>query len=128
VISPQSKYAKKLRRLSPERLRLLNKASYERTKAKLYLLYGNECNECGYRDSRAFNLDHKFRPKGKVNTSNFLRGQALYYAILSGKEDWLKYQLLCANCNTIKRIENDESGKEESSVYEDKVEDKLVIL
>lgn len=99
-----------MRKNNPERKQLLAKISHERVKSRIFLLYGNSCNICGYNDPRAFNLDHKFRPSGKIDVSKFIRGYKLYRDILNGKEDWLKYQLLCANCNHIKRIENNESS------------------
>jgi hypothetical protein len=48
---------------------------------------GGECIRCGFDDKRALQIDH-------------IKGEN-------------KYQLLCANCNWIKRVENNERNKNE---------------
>jgi len=67
---------------------------------------GNVCVRCGYSDERALQVDHingggrYERIVKKINTN-----KALYDDICNTVD---KYQLLCANCNVIKRIENKE--------------------
>lgn len=71
---------------------------------------GGKCKKCGFADSRALQVDHingggnKERMSGRTSgyyfknvTESFLRGEN-------------KYQLLCANCNWVKRHENNECG------------------
>lgn len=66
---------------------------------------GNKCLKCGYsEDWRALQVDHINGGGGeerrKINTIN------LYKKVL--KEGSLYYQLLCANCNWIKKYEQNE--------------------
>ena len=70
--------------------------------------YGGKCSRCGYSDWRALQIDH-------VNGGGVQHRQAYGTAQLqrltirafgSGK-----YELLCANCNWIKRHENSEGGR-----------------
>ena len=68
---------------------------------------GGCCEVCGFRDKRALQIDH-INGGGAVQRragKNWLR---IYREILSSKTD--KYQLLCANCNWIKRAERKEYG------------------
>lgn len=71
-------------------------------------IMGNKCIKCGFSDVRALQIDHidgggadeirTWRFKGNYNThvaTSFL-----------AKEN--KYQLLCANCNWVKKTENNE--------------------
>ena len=68
-------------------------------KAALALL-GNKCCKCGFADWRALQLDHK-------NGGGFkdVRSIARSRDVLRHPE---KYQLLCANCNWIKKHEQKE--------------------
>jgi ribosomal protein L37E len=81
--------------------------SRERAKRKAFEKLGNVCACCGFGDWRAFQLDHKNRYKGP-RWHSFRSGMGLIYALLSGKVPWEEIQLLCANCNAIKRYENKE--------------------
>ena len=67
---------------------------------------GGCCVRCGFADWRALQVDHvlggglRARREGNVYW--------IYSDVLKDKTG--KYQLLCANCNWIKRYENDEHG------------------
>jgi len=81
---------------------------YKMRVAALEIL-GNKCCKCGFTDTRALQIDHingggvKDR---KNTTGNF--SKKVIESFLN-KEN--KYQLLCANCNWIKRFENKEIRK-----------------
>jgi hypothetical protein len=79
-------------------------------KLKLITLYGSCCCKCGYNDPRALQLDHVNGTK--VKQGNYRRGgNGLYFLVLNGKVPKDDYQLLCANCNWIKRYEKNESSR-----------------
>lgn len=68
---------------------------------------GNKCIKCGFSDPRALNIDH-------INNDGHLcrnrSGKASFYRQLLRLPDielFTKYQLLCANCNQIKRCEHE---------------------
>lgn len=70
-------------------------------------LYGNKCVRCGFSDPRALQLDHK-----KGGGRQALRKDKYYYGYLKellANPDYETLQLLCANCNWIKRYENNEN-------------------
>lgn len=69
-------------------------------------LLGCKCKICGFSDYRALQIDHvdgggcKEKRVGNKN-------KYYYNELLKGSK---KYQLLCANCNWIKRFENNETA------------------
>jgi hypothetical protein len=72
---------------------------------------GGKCVKCGYNENRnAFQIDH-------INSDGYIeRKQAgfthiRFYKSIIQSGDQGKYQLLCANCNQIKRFENKEHAK-----------------
>lgn len=82
----------------------------KRAKKAAYDLLGTECVRCGFSDPRALQIDHiegKGHQQRKAITKNFYR--VVVEEILSGEN---KYQILCANCNWIKRSENNEYKKQ----------------
>lgn len=67
---------------------------------------GDACARCGFDDPRALQIDHL---NGGGNQERKTHGWwGVYKRILAG--DVEGFQLLCANCNLIKRIENKEHG------------------
>lgn len=69
---------------------------------------GDKCVWCGFNDKRALQIDHinggGSRERCRITNTNE------FYKIVTESVDnnEEKYQLLCANCNVIKRIENGE--------------------
>ena len=68
---------------------------------------GGECERCGFTDPRALQTDHvhgggaaERRRLGRPNTPSF------YARVLANRAD---YALLCANCNSIKKDEQNET-------------------
>jgi hypothetical protein len=87
-----------------ERIRKLKSEWFERfnpsIKKQLYELLGNKCCKCGFNDIRALQLDHILGDGYKERKN---RKYYSYY-VNNPLEAILKLQLLCANCNWIKRI------------------------
>lgn len=82
------------------------KAWRQRTKKAIHDLLGGKCVRCGFEDSRALQIDHVNgggAEEVKATTGNYQ--VMILRSILSGSK---KYQLLCANCNWIKRVERNE--------------------
>lgn len=67
-------------------------------------LYGGKCERCGFDDWRALQIDH-------VNNNGYEERQDMqpkrYYQKIKQGVGTGEYQLLCANCNQIKRYEED---------------------
>jgi len=76
---------------------------------KLLSIFGNKCINCGFSDFRALQIDH-INGGGKKEMRSFgnARNYYSYLSKLSVAELKAKYQLLCANCNWIKRYNNKE--------------------
>ena len=68
--------------------------------------FGGKCNKCGFSDVRALQLDH-------VNGGGTKESCAIYRTGVQRRalENPSEYQLLCANCNIVKRYENNEHRK-----------------
>lgn len=67
---------------------------------------GGKCIKCGFSDERALQIDHVYGGGRKDRVG--LSSSAFYKKVLADTAG--KYQLLCSNCNWIKRVENDEEG------------------
>ena len=72
---------------------------------------GAKCVKCGFSDKRALQIDHIKGGGNKERKEKRFLGHGKNYfryvleSFLKGEN---KYQLLCANCNWIKRFENNE--------------------
>jgi hypothetical protein len=64
---------------------------------------GGKCNKCGFNDIKALQIDH-INGGGRKDRNGLILG--FFKKVLADDSD--NYQLLCANCNTIKRIVNHE--------------------
>jgi hypothetical protein len=77
-------------------------------KTEIFELLGNKCVRCGFTDIRALQIDH-IHGKGKQEINSFHNQRQYYKFVLSQIKSGSKnYQILCANCNWIKRRENKE--------------------
>ena len=79
------------------------KRYFEKWKNEIYKLLGDKCIKCGFSDKRALQIDH-------INGDGYLdknKRTLTYYKLvfLSIKNGEKRYQMLCANCNWIKRVE-----------------------
>lgn len=88
----------------------INKQRNERRKKhwlELVRRLGSKCVCCGFSDIRALQIDHI---NGGGGVERRKRGGSIYSYIvkLSDKELKNNYQILCANCNTIKMREREE--------------------
>jgi hypothetical protein len=75
---------------------------------KTIALLGGKCIRCGFDDWRALQVDHinGGGTRERLSTNSM---DKYYRDILEAPPG--KYQLLCANCNQIKRYETDETRK-----------------
>lgn len=100
--------AQKRRDDNPEHYRQIGKRCRELQRDRALALYGSKCAVCGFTDKRALQFDHKFRPYGAYSKKNHIHGPVLCSALLRGIANKEDYQVLCANCNWIKRHDNHE--------------------
>lgn len=97
------KYQQNLREKNPKRKRQLWHEHYERLKASAFTKLGGKCVKCGIDDVRVLQIDHI---NGGGTRESKLRGNLFAYRrVINGDSD---LQLLCANCNWIKRHERKE--------------------
>jgi hypothetical protein len=74
--------------------------------AKAIQKLGGKCITCGFNDIRALQIDHV--KGGGVREHRKLGANAVYRLVLLDTKGL--FQCLCANCNWIKRRENNENG------------------
>lgn len=76
---------------------------HKRNKHRAYELLGGKCCQCGFNDERALQIDHI--NGGGVKELKRYGNKTYYYSVVarSIQAGEHKYQLLCANCNWIKR-------------------------
>lgn len=78
---------------------------YLKLKEEVFVILGNKCVRCGFTDRRALQVDH-VNGGGHQEIKNLSAQQRYFNVLRSTKLKENKYQLLCANCNWIKRCEN----------------------
>jgi len=97
----KDKYQKKLKH---------NREYACRLRTAVFDILGARCSKCGFSDIRALQIDHINGGGSKQRKVN--GGRYIYSLVLrnieEGKND---YQILCANCNWIKRVINNENRK-----------------
>ena len=97
--------SKRWRRKHPGAFRKKINDYRKRVRNAAIVVLGEVCNKCGFNDSRALQIDHI----GGGGTAQLRRGSGSTYlneVIKSVLNKENKYQLLCANCNWIKRTNN----------------------
>jgi len=104
------KVGKNAREKNPEYRSIYHKRTRAERKAKLMSLLGGAfCKKCGFTDIRALQYDHILGNgrKDKLKFKNHMDTFTTYY-ITHPEEAKKGLQILCANCNWIKRAENKE--------------------
>jgi len=81
-------------------------------RAKVLDLLGDSCKNCGYSDKSILQIDHVKGKRGRKEKT----GSQMYSKILRAK-DAQNYQLLCPNCNFIKRHTNSEINYNPNSQF-----------
>jgi hypothetical protein len=100
---------RKYRENNREKVRESQRNEKKRKKDEIHYLLGCKCIKCGFNDSRALQIDH-INGGGYTERKGYNMNPQKYYSniLKSIKNNENKYQLLCANCNWIKRFENNE--------------------
>lgn len=86
-----------------ERLKERRKGEWQKVRAKVLNKLGDKCVRCGFSDPRALQIDH-INGGGRKEYKE-IKPWGVLQRVLKGFDG---YQLLCANCNSIKRWENGE--------------------
>lgn len=97
----------------PERVREIKQLSHWTLRIRVLVAYagptGIVCSRCSFDDIRALQLDHI--DGGGAQQARQLKGRGwVLYRWLERNGFPPGYQILCANCNWIKRHENEEWG------------------
>lgn len=92
-----------------ERERKNRRERNRKIRLEIIALLGGKCSKCGFSDVRALQLDH-VHGDGKADRAKHRSNPEIYqrYVLRQIKNGSTAYQLLCANHNLIKSIENRE--------------------
>lgn len=71
-------------------------------KDQIFIKLGDKCTICGFADPRALQIDHVFNDGKQDRWVNKSSNQRLRNVLVDNTG---RYQILCANCNTIKKYE-----------------------
>jgi len=82
-----------------------HRAHFHKIRMKVLEALGGKC-KCGFSDDRALQVDH-INSDGNIERRQVTSGVGYYYHLLRNIHSG-KYQVLCANCNMIKRVEKKE--------------------
>ena len=93
----------------PERRRQAMREYTQRKRMAAVAILGGVCKYCGFNDIRALQIDH-INGGGTKELKKFQGALISNLVIKSVLKNENKYQLLCANCNWIKRDTNKEVG------------------
>ena len=89
---------------SAKSIALYQRRHYHKWRAAVFAVLGNKCARCGFDDGRALQIDH-VHGDGAADRKKF-KGHRLrikfFKHVIENPE---RYQILCANCNWIKRVE-----------------------
>lgn len=87
---------------------LQRKRYRDKWKNYIYSILGDKCFKCGFNDRRALQIDHingdGYLENKKRNATHYRK---VYESLERGEK---RYQILCCNCNWIKRTENNENA------------------
>lgn len=100
----QAHLEKRYRKLNPDVTRQKQREYQRKRRRDALDMLGGECVRCGFDDWRGLQIDHV--EGGGHREYKELGNQTVYARIADGNTEG--YQLLCANCNMIKRYEREE--------------------
>ena len=93
---------RRLRAENPEKYAQQSKDSKARIRQRIFEKYGRVCARCGFDDCRILTLDHVLNNGAEERKEIGIRGT--YYRALDPQFE-SEYQILCMNCQFVKRIE-----------------------
>lgn len=109
------KWSDKNKQYLKEYYKRYRKEETEKWKSKVYELLGKKCVKCGYdKDIRALQVDH-INGGGREHHKKH-SNYTFYKDVIAS--NGVGYQILCANCNIIKKFENNELPRNQpNSIY-----------
>jgi hypothetical protein len=108
VNSKRKEYLTKYRKSNLEMFREKSRRYNKKVRIKLIDKLGGKCVRCGFSDWRALQVDHI--NGGGTEERRFKVGSLTLWLLKDIDDNRDKYQLLCSNCNWIKRYENNENA------------------
>lgn len=96
---------KRYREKHAEKISKWHSKQWQRLKGEAFAAVGSEvCVNCGFSDPRALQIDH-VNGGGRQHMASFSSNKTYLRYVIDNPQE---FQILCANCNWIKRHENGE--------------------
>ena len=99
-----------------EKIRTRERERRSQVRKSVVQSLGGKCCKCGFSDERALQIDHVVGDGNLERTKNGYRSGYYVRVLVSFLKKENKYQLLCANCNWIKKVENKEHRKNKNKL------------
>lgn len=109
--SPKDGYMSWCKNCALEYKRIYTKRRYNALRQEVLSILSSECIRCGFDDPRALQIDH-INGGGNAERKRLGSGTTYHKHML---KDISKYQLLCANCNQIKKHDRSEVAFRETA-------------
>ena len=94
--------------INPTKTQIRKREQHKNRRVKaMEFLGGVFCKDCGFTDYRALDIEHK-NGRGRKEMKE-IGGSGIINKIINDSFCLGEYQVLCANCNTIKKVVNDET-------------------
>lgn len=103
IVKRHSGYCNACRSKTRYEERAKSKIQRDKLREQVFELFGYKCSRCGFDDRRALQIDHK-NGGGARDRKRFSQTTFIKYVLRTPD----LFQVLCANCNWIKREENNE--------------------
>lgn len=112
----EKRIAMRIARLNdPEKYRAQSRKAKAREREKLFELYGHVCARCGFDDKRALTLDHRLNNGSEERATLGERGVYKKAKAIHSPDE---YQILCMNCQFIKRTEDGRANQHGNREFE----------
>jgi hypothetical protein len=105
----QRQRARDYQRNPENKVKLMEKShnTYKNRRETFFNILGSNCKGCGFNDKRALQIDHIFNDGGQQRKKFGGSLNEYKYYVKHIDEIPLYFQILCANCNWIKRANTD---------------------
>jgi len=107
IVKNRAKHNKRMALYMREYKKINPNNHSERQRARLLEILGGKCVKCGYTDKRSLQFDH-IKGDGYTERKSLPNSKMVNYYLKNQDKITLNIQILCANCNMIKKIENNE--------------------
>ncbi len=102
-----NKASRRWQKKHKKKMNIVRNRHYKKLRETVLDAYGGKCKKCGFKDKRVLQIDHI--DGGGSKERKIMSPRQLLFYLKRNNFPREKYQVLCANCNAMKRIEKKEN-------------------